>query len=252
MNHLRIRDAVTETREIRIQTLIWIVLLVLLAACGPQDPEPLPDTITSVDLSDSLYLLDPCGNGYPDAVFEIPEHKDFPASNSIIRISSQDTYWYGLYHQHHKGCERHVVDIKFNDRSNIDCLPQGPCSYAPVLLSADAYNLPSSNGWHHDGTIPGNPRDCNAYEMQIRFYEKLAGAAYFSFLEEKVFETVWDQESETCFVQPLPGDEASGILESGAGRSAEWDTYRVAVKVLLRGLPQQARVIATPRVPLPG
>ena len=188
---------------------------------------------------------DPCAVGFPDAVFEVPEYLDFPPSNSIIRVSTQDTYWYNLYQTHPLGCNRYIVDIKFNNQSNIDCTGSPPCRYPDVLLSADSYNLPSSDGWHHDGTIPNTSRDCNAYNMHVRFYEKLAAEESFTFMEEKVFHAVWNENTQACDITPTPGHGESGIIKSGKGRSENWDTYRVAVKVLLRGLPQQARVIAT-------
>lgn len=227
------------------------IVLPLLVACasggqGPSDSQ----SSAALEAGPAIpqALVDPCAHGGNDNQFEVPEWEDLPASRQLIRISTQDTYWYSLYHSHHKGCDRLVVDIKMNQLSGRHCTPDGHCTWAPVYMFSDAYNLPSSAGWFHDGTTPGTVRDCNAYEMHTRYYEKLAGETEFDFLTEKTFVAEW--VNGACKIIPTP-IWGSGIDRSGEFKSQEWDTYRVATKVLLRGLPQQARVIAEARQPLP-
>lgn len=101
-----------------------------------------------------------------------------------------------------------------------------------------------STGWSNHPREAGGGRN----RRNWRTIEKPAGETEFDFLTEKTFVAEW--VNGACQIIPTP-IWGSGIDRSGEFKSQEWDTYRVATKVLLRGLPQQARVIAEARPPQP-
>ncbi len=211
---------------------------------GPQPPDEQQEPSDNIVHSCTLVA--------PDNVFEVPEHQNFPPTGAIYRVSSMDHYWYKTpSHIFDRPCDRYVVDVLFNNKSNRDCEGPGQCTYPDVLLHADPFNLPSTNGLNRYGRIPNNVYDCNSFRLYASFYEKLATEESFRFLSDKVIRGIWNDSNQVCNFSPnlvsedaTSGGEGAGILQSGEGRSENWDTYRVATKLFLRSHPQKVRVLA--------
>ena len=233
----------------KLPTLLLVGLMVTAAGgkSGPTRP-PAPGT---GDTGHPTISAEPCAVGEADAQLTIPIHDLFPEESQKSLLSRDDKYWYDRYHGVHQGCDRFVVEFLINIDSNKKEHPGGFTTWGDIGLHGYPFNLPSAIsppvGGHAGGpegaTTPTTRFDCNNLRVDVRFYEKLHTENGFKVLKDTVHKGRWvgsDQDGQCLIEDPFRW----GFTTSGKDRTQEYDTYRVAAKVVLRALPQEVRIAA--------
>jgi hypothetical protein len=171
------------------------------------------------------HLPDFCAIADPHATYPVPATQGLPY---MVATSGSGSYYYTTL------CKAYVVDIKMATYSNTDPVqgvPQNPTG--ALSIGAGAYDLPSSQEF--GGFRPIVQEDCNRLKVWARFYLKRHNEDHFTKLDEFHTTTSWDPSTLFC---KIDGAKSIAAHVSEVG----WDTYRVAVYVILRTSAQEVAV----------
>jgi hypothetical protein len=129
-------------------------------------------------------------------------------------------------------CKAFVVDIKmatYSATDPVDGLPTNPSG--ELIIATEPYDLPSSQAF--GGTTPIVGEDCGRLKYSARYYRRLDNEDHLTHLADFKATTNWD--SPVCDVTVDGGVHAYASQDG-------WDTYRVAVAVVLRSSAQEVAV----------
>jgi hypothetical protein len=169
----------------------------------------------------------PCVLATPHQTYWVPEALDY---STIIASGS------GAYHyQTDKlGCDRFLVDVVLTRYSATGLYPPDqPLNPATVIITADAYDLPSSASY--GGATPTTQEDCKRYQLYATFYRKLYQQTSFTLVKDYSHLQTSLDSAGNCVPVGAPGI----IVKTP---NVGFDTYRVAVYCILRNTAQQVRV----------
>lgn len=171
-----------------------------------------------------------CALAEPQFVYFVPQTQGM----GVVATSGSGGYYYTTL------CKGYVVDIKMATYSNTDPVEGVPTNPAGALIIAtEPYDLPSSQDF--GGMIPVVDEDCGRLKWWARYYLKRHNEDHFTQVGDFKATPNWD--SNVCHVNP-DGGHTAVVSEAG------WDTYRVAVAVVLRTSAQEVAVKFVPAPPL--
>jgi hypothetical protein len=212
-----------------IRSIASIVLLSFLSN-GCSDDPPSPQTQTNPNDATAVQLFDPCLNGEPDDIADIPR-------NGHAFISSTD----GGYAHDGNGCTYWIADFRQYRYSNSTIIGGIEVARA-ILTSANAYDLPSSIGFGE--ILPTNQYDCENLVIRRKHYLRSSVESSFPVADkEQIIHGTWNPNLNSCSafdtvntVKTYP--PIANVL-----------VHRWLVNVQLRGTTQQAGARVVPAGP---
>lgn len=173
--------------------------------------------------------IDPILIASPHHIFYVPA--SFGEGGPPLFVSEDSKYYCS-------SPRRFIVDVKMATYSNTDPIEGTPTwPTGKMRLWAIPWDVPGS--WNAGGEPPV-PRfalqdDINRYELWVSFYRKLGDGPMENKAAHHLTGGSWFGGKPPSGV---PKTQEFHIQASQAG----WDTYRVAVACLMRGVPQQVAV----------
>ncbi len=201
------------------QRLLLFAAVIGVQACEPDDGVPVPPVVPPEVA---------CALADPDTIFFVPQ--DFQP----VTFPSKGAEYY--YESGEQGeCGYWIVDIKMDPVSN---KPPPLLSPGEVIIKPGPYDLPSSA--NAGGTIPAIEEDCNRLSVRTFSYRRLAGESDFTTIGWSQSDGSWQASERRCLL--LVSKDGQGVEIRAPASESGWDTYRAAVRVLLRNSGQEAEV----------
>jgi len=175
--------------------------------------------------------IDFCAVADAPAVYPVPATQGLPY---LVATSGSGSYYYTTL------CRAFVVDVRMATYSNTDPVKGVPTNPGGILgIIGGAYDLPSSAEF--GGVTPIVQEDCNRLKVWVRYYLKRHNEDHFTKIGEHHTTTNWNASASYCKVDGITSITAKASTEG-------WDTYRVAVGVILRTSAQEVGVslLSTP------
>jgi hypothetical protein len=167
-------------------------------------------------------LPDFCASVEPNFTYYVPQTQGM----GVVATSGSGGYYYtGL-------CKAYVADIKMATYSNtdpVDGVPTNP--NGDLIIATQLYDLPSSQEF--GGMLPIVEEDCGRLKWAARYYLRRHNEDHFTKIADFHATTHWDG-----YVCQVGVDQGFTAVVSQSG----WDTYRVAVAVVLRTSAQEVAV----------
>ena len=171
------------------------------------------------------HLPDFCASADAQATYLVPATQGLPY---LVATSGSGSYYYTTL------CKAYVVDVKMATYSNTDPINGVPTNpTGSLLIGAGAYDLPSSEGFGGDRPIV--QEDCNRFKCWVRYYLKHHNEDHFAKISEFHTTTSWKANPPFCTM------EGAKVITAQVSKEG-WDTYRVAVAVILRSSAQEVAV----------
>lgn len=153
----------------------------------------------------------------------IPAYQTLYVPSSFYGVVLQSgSYWNSLAFGANT-CTHFVVDFKVNINSNIENTWAQPVEFG---------------AWGQNDNSPDGPNatqsSCPNYRLHRKFYRKLAGAGAFTYLDFASYKGVWRMPVEFfaahCAWQVTKAPSID--WQSQLATSGNWDTYRVAARMM--------------------
>jgi hypothetical protein len=169
-----------------------------------------------------LQVIDFCALADPNPVAWVAPSPAF----GVVATSGNGGYYYTTL------CKAWVADIKMATYSNtqpVNGIPTNP--NGDLIIGTTPYDLPSSQSF--GGSIPTVEEDCGRLKWWARYYRKRHNEDHFTKIGDFKATTSW--QPNVCQMT-FDGGITAHRSEEG------WDTYRVAVGVMLRTSAQEVAV----------